>query len=59
MNWVLFLVGEKCEHWVIAPDVISKLVYVRRRLLNKKIFNLWECPEYIWMQMNEDKLNLL
>ena len=34
-------------------------VYVKRHILNKDIFHLWDCPEDPWMQMNEEKLGLL
>ena len=53
VNWGLFPVGWKCEPWVNAPDIIFPSGYVRRRLLNKGIFHLWDCPEDVWMKMNE------
>ena len=27
--------------------------------MNKEIFNLWDCLEYLWFQMNEEQLGLM
>ena len=42
IHWGLFPVGVKFEPWVIAPGVLSESGYVRRHLLNKERFILWD-----------------
>ena len=42
VHWVVFPVGGKCETWAIVLDVMSPSIYVRRHLLNKEIFHLWD-----------------
>ena len=49
----------KCEPWVINPYVIFPSVYVRRCLLNKETFHLWDYPANIWIHMNKENLGLL
>ena len=51
--------GGKFEPWVIAPDVLLALGYVRRHILNKDRFHLRDCLVYLWMQMNEEQLGLI
>ena len=48
--------GGKFEPWVIAPNVLSALGYVRLHIMNKERFHLWYCLEDLWMQMNEEQL---
>ena len=59
VQWGLLPVLGKCEPWVITSDVMSPSGYLRRRLLKKEIFRLWDCLEDIWMQINEAKLGLM
>ena len=59
VHWGFLPVGGKCKPWVITPYVMLLSGYVRKRLLSKWIFHLWDCPEDLWMQSNEDKLGLL
>ena len=54
IHWGLFPVGRKFVQWVIAPNVLLASGYVRQNLLNKERFHLWDCPEDIWMQTNEE-----
>ena len=42
IHWGLFTVGGRNEPWVIAPDDMSASEYVRRHLLNKERFHLWD-----------------
>ena len=53
IHWGLFPVGVKIEPWVIAPDALSALGYVRWNILNEKRFHLRECLEDLCMQMIE------
>ena len=41
---------------MIKPNVSLESGYVRRHLLNKERFNLWECPEELWMRIDEEYL---
>ena len=54
IHWCIFTMGRKMKPWVIAPYVMSALGYARQNLLNKERFHLWDCPEDIWMQTNEE-----
>ena len=49
IHWGLFTVGGKYEQWVIAPDVLLVSGYVRRHILNKESFHLWDCPTDLCM----------
>ena len=42
IHWGLFTVGGRNEPWVIAPDDMLASEYVRRHLLNKERFHLWD-----------------
>ena len=53
IHWDLFTLVGKIKPWLIAPDVLLAPGYVRRNLLNKERFHLWECPKDLWMQMND------
>ena len=59
VHWVVFPQVVKREPWVIALDVMSPSEYVRRRLFNKDRFHLWDFPEDLWMQINNDQLGFL
>ena len=43
IHWDLFPVGGILEPWVIAPDVMLALGYMRRHLLDKERFHMWDC----------------
>ena len=55
IHWGLFPVVGKIQPWVIVTDVMLASGYVRRNLLNKEMFHLWECTSYLWMHMNKKK----
>ena len=56
VHWVVFPVVGMCEAWAIALDVMSPSGYLRRSLLNKERFQLWDFPKYLCMQMNKEQL---
>ena len=41
---------------MIAPDVLSPSGYARRHILNIERFHLWDFPEELWMQIDEEHL---
>ena len=47
------------DTWIITPDVISPTGYVRRLILLKGRFHLWNYPQELWGRMNEDQLGAL
>ena len=51
--------GGKFEPWVIAPNMMSISMYVRRRILNKENSHLWDCPTDQRVQKNDDRLGSL
>ena len=42
LHWVLYPVGGKQEPWIIDPEVMSPTGFVRRRLLFKEKFQIWD-----------------
>ena len=54
--WGLYPLGKGRELWVIVPDVMSSTVYVRRPLLIKEKFHMWDYPQKIWGRINPDQL---
>ena len=44
MNWVLLLVGGKCEPWVIVPDVMSPSGYVVVVVLDTSMCGVYISP---------------
>ena len=53
IHWGILPVGTKFEQWVIGPDVLSESGHVRRHLMNKERFHLWECPTDLCIKMKE------
>ena len=45
--------GRKIEPWVIPQNILSASGYVRRHLMNKERFHLWDFLSDICMQINE------
>ena len=57
--WGLYHVGIKQEPRLITPDVMSPTGYVRRPLLFKVRFHLWDYPQDFQGRVNEIQLGLL
>ena len=47
---------DKKEPWTIALEVMYPTGFVRRRILFKDKFYLWDCPADIWQHMNKKQL---
>ena len=59
VHWGMYTVGGGNETWVIDPDMITPSGNMRRHIIKKEKFHLWDCPSELYMKMNKEQVGYL